>query len=515
MSSKKRSDRESAFRFLYTLRGFAAMETLGDASDSDDKPMDSWSQKYLGQIYTSQLDDVMPKGVEKRYRGSISTTLQELKRGSIIVGIDRRTRLQKHKSGPHGPLPDAIFEVSVSIKGLEGNVRRGLLVLLEEGRIHDWEQLAKKYIKIERLLERHRPELGRLSESFMHKSEKLSEAFEDIFNSVDIDLDIKDIDWQKFIDESLSKLRNIEIPDERAERQLRSFAAQYLEVYKDLIKHDPKGIRLKKLDVSAVEAFGTDLFLLFRFHMNKFLRLLRYSRQQYWIEEIPEYESGYFYIDNEVSFDGNGPLIPIIRHHHAIDRIPEDFVIDLSEWADIREILSDDYKLSEHVDSFTLGGIFSQAVMAIEDEHVETAVILGLVGLEAAMSDVLEYFYGESGTLGTAGEKCRIIKCLLKAGNLHGVTNKEWRAIEGEPKPGFQKGDYRNYHDGLIPVRNGVQHRGERIPSDQMSRVVDFVATARRVSYRLGMWLETKPEMAIGRRCQKNIRWTRRMKQKA
>ena len=41
---------------------------------------------------------------------------------------------------------------------------------------------------------------------------------------------------------------------------------------------------------------------------------------------------------------------------------------------------------SKDIDSFTLGGILSQAAMSIESGHLENAVILELKGLEAAMT---------------------------------------------------------------------------------------------------------------------------------
>ena len=122
--------------------------------------------------------------------------------------------------------------------------------------------------------------------------------------------------------------------------------------------------------------------------------------------------------------------------------------------------------------------------------HLENAIILGLIGLEAALTQTLEYFYGESGDYGTAGVKLQSVNRLLKNTNYANMTKAEfnsfYRLIAGiKNKP---------ESNGLIPLRNNIVHNGYTIPKNEKRNIVEYISAGRRFAYRLSNWIKSEPE---------------------
>jgi len=290
---------------------------------------------------------------------------------------------------------------------------------------------------------------------------------------------------------------------ETTPRIMRQIAAQYLEVFKSIVNQDES----VKCDVNAVEEFGNDFFEIFRHCMNLLIRFFKYDRGQYWLEEL-DTGVGFFFSDTEVKMDGRGPLIPLARHKHSIKPLDSIFLLSSAEWERMRKEIRDKGVLTDS--RLSIGRIFTQAEIALEDSHLEAAIIIAHVAFEASLNLVIEYFSPEKGPTVVLGRKVGFVQCLLGEGFLDGPEpNKHrslWRLIEGTPKP-----DKRNprkpwdYEDGLLPVRNDLQHRTE-FPEISSSRVAEYISAARRLARYLERWIQTEPPKTLIYNCEELLK---------
>ncbi|MFW9889626.1 MAG: hypothetical protein ACFFER_15665 [Candidatus Thorarchaeota archaeon] len=382
------------------------------------------------------------------------------------------------------------------MKGLSGRTHIGLLALLKKGQIDSYSRLGIEMYDLARKVDglpKEVKEKCRISTNQLAHINKVGSILQPIFDLLGLEAALKNDTDQKRAEMLVKELLQTIEEGNIHSIQFRTQLANYLEMYKEAVKYAPSLLREKKIDVGTIETFAEDFFIIFRHYMNLVIRFFKYDCQQYWLQEIPESAGGYFYFTNEIFMDNKGPLIPIARHHHASDMLSEEYLISENDWLGIRETIGNYEQLVQRAGDFTLGGIFSQSDIQLEEDHLENAVILGLVGLEAAMTQTLEYFYGEKGADGTAGKKLGRVRHLLKKANFANMTPGEfdsmYRLIAGT--------DNETEADGLLPLRNEVMHNGRTIPKGDKRIVVEYISAGRRFAYRLINWIKSTPDKTI------------------
>lgn len=492
------------FSFIHTIRNFAALETMGDASEKDGQPFDSWSHEYIGEILRLNLNTLCRLKISTQYEGHVSISLKKLEPTGVIVGVDRISRFQPHKSGGHAGLPAAYFDIKIEIRNLQPNVVESLSTLvLEVNKTNPvllLEELEKDAERVKHLSKTD-DFRTKLWKNRMKQIEQLEAGLEPLLENME-KLGIPIDELRKLTPEKafslLPQLSSTLDQYETTPKIMRQIAAQYLEIFKGIANQD----KSVKCDVLAVEAFGNDLFEIFRHCMNLLIRFFKYNQGQFWLEELDP-GVGYFYIENEVKMNGAGPLIPIARHKHTIERLDSIFLLTLKEWSRIRDELQEYDILIEN--RLSIGRIFTQAEIALTDSHFEAAITIAHVAFEASLNLVLEYFFAEKVPSVVLGKKIGFVQCILQQSLTAGLEPEEyqelWRLIEGKPKPNKKSPRMPwDYEDGLLPIRNDLQHRTE-FPEISPNRVAEYISAARRIARHLDRWIQTKPPKNLAEDC--------------
>lgn len=479
MRRAKRKERWTTFSLDYETRHFAALQSSDRKENKQKERLEVWPKSLLGPVLSCELDTSHLK-LHNEYEGSIDIDLVDLKPSGAVVGEDLKIKLQRH-SESHGHLPTATFHIEIRLRGLDGTLVRSLLGVLKVSSKADRAFLIQdRFKRQQRTLERFRRGEPREGEASKEDVEKLELVLNQVKGQYGFDVSDEQI-WSMFEDSMPLFAQLAQLADPKGV-DYRFRLGDYLELYKTSRKQSriPRG---PKIDISRIEDFAEDLFDIFRHYMNLVIGLLRYDRQQYWLEEIPGTAKGYFYLYNEVRMNGKGPLIPSSRHQMEIERLPEDYCISEEEWNQLRSVATDAAALSARAGSFSLGGVFSQAMIAVEEGRLETAVILGMVGFEGALS-LLEEHYGKPDARSRYRDRVDWAKERI-GGNLPPcrLGNEDvtvWRCVEGVPKKGIRNaGRYYDYEDGLIPVRNAVIHDKKEIMGKDQKRIVGYIVAAR------------------------------------
>ena len=476
----------TTFEFSYAIRNFVALETLGNKPA--ESPFDSWSELFLGNVLDIELKNMEKK---QQYSGEVSIEITDLELTGTIVGVDRVTRLQPHKSGGHGGLPTAILKVKIDIANIGDLLKRNLSKLIEEAnRAHPISLLEEVLTRPER----ENDELQKtdfrfqLLKNYMERTSKLQDGLSPLLKELGVTKEVLDSITPEKALSILSIATNMLSKYETSNEQSRGFLAEYLEIYKTTIRNFDNSF-----DVKEIEEFGNHFFLIAKEAINTLIRHLKYNHSQFWLEEIVEDSPGYFYIQNEVFMDGKGPLIPVARHLNTINMLDSMFLISLEDWNQIRNELH----AREKLDALTIGRILTQAERSLQENYLEAAVVISHVALEAALTNLIEYMLDGKSSPATIGKKVAFIQCLSKSAisehALFHIDDTDWRLIEGKPKAGKKKPrKYYDYEDGLIPVRNDIQHRSY-FPIISQKRIGEYMLATRRISLALAKWIETNP----------------------
>lgn len=496
------------FSFAYIIRNFAALETMGDASRKDGKPFDSWGLSYLGEILRLNLNELRRLKTTRCYEGHVSISLRKLESTGVMVGVDRKSKFQSQKSGGHAGLPTVYLDVEVEIRDLQPIVLESLSTLIEEASQSNpvllLEELGKDAEKTKYLSETDdfRTQLWKNRQKQMEKLEAglgpLLKQLEKMGVPID---ELKKLTPEKAFS-LLPQVTTTLSQYDTTPRIMRQIAAQYLEIYKGIASKDKSA----KCDVTAVETFGNDFYEIFRHCMNLLVRFLKYDQGQFWLEEL-EPGVDYFYIDTEVKMDGKGPLIPLSRHKHSIEMLDATFLLSEDEWVTIKKELQ---KYDVLIESrLSIGRIFTQAEIALVDTHFEAAIVIAHVAFEASMNRVLEYFFTEKIPHGF-GRKVGLLQFILERASLAGLDSETyhdlWRLIDGKPKP--NKRNPRkpwDYEDGLLPIRNNLQHRTE-FPEISSKRVGEYISAARRLARHFDRWIQTEPPKDLADNCKEFLK---------
>jgi hypothetical protein len=509
MSGMRRRNQTTNIEFKYVIRNFIALET--EYKEDEDKKFEEWSSKYLGSLLETSIDSIDFRNLSKKYEGKISIALEKLEKGSVIVGQDLRAKFQPYKSSGHGPLCNGVFKVKISLKGIDGKAILGLHALLKRARINSWNELFQEFYNLTKKLGRIPAECQNdtpITKNIQNYFDRAKAFSLPLLEAFGIDSVPNDEVNPKEVSDFLENLTRFLNRSDIRGTQFRGQLGTYLEMYKELIKLPISILRDKKFDVDSVEKLGTDIFQIFRHCMNLIIRYFKYDKQQFWLQEIPDSYSGYFYVMNEVSFNGKSPLIPIARHHHTSEFLSEDYMILESDWNDIKDELSNYEFLVKSSGDFTLGGIFSQSDSLLEADYLENAVILCVVGLEAAMTQTLEYFYGEEGANGTAGVKLRRLEKFLNNILFPLASRDELKSVFGLISMKTEKIEDK----GLLQWRNDIIHNQVSIPKNLKKRIVKLISVGRRFAYQLLNWIESEPDKQVA--IQKDRQQKRRVKPK-
>ena len=490
----RRMNQTTNLEFKYVIRNFIALET--EYKEDEDKKFEEWSSNYLGSFLETSIDSIDFRNLSKKYEGNISIALEELETGSIIVGQDTRTKFQPYKSSGHGPLCNGVFNVKISLKGVDGKTILGLYALLKKASINSWNKLIQEFHNLSKKIGKIPAEYQRdtpITKNIQKQFDKAKAFSLPLLEAYGIDYEPNDDENPEEVSDFIENLTKFLNRSDIKGTQFRGQLGTYLEMYKELIKLPISILRDKKFDVESVEKFGTDIFHIFRHCMNLIIRYFKYDKQQFWLQEIPDSYSGYFYVMNEVSFNGKSPLIPIARYHHTSEFLSEDYMIHRSDWNAIKDELSNYESLVKSSGDFTLGGIFSQSDSLLEENHLENAVILCVVGLEAAMTQTLEYFYGEEGANGTAGFKLIRLEKLLNTIRFPLASRDELKSVFNLI---FMKTE-KIEDKGLLQWRNDIIHNQVTIPKNLKKRIVEIISVARRFAYQLLNWIESEPDKQV------------------
>ena len=488
----------TTFEFSYAIRNFVALETLG--SKPAESPFDSWSDLFLGNILNIELNS-MEKN--QQYSGRVSIDLTSLELTGMIVGVDKITRLQPHKSGGYAGLPTAVLKVKIEINNIGDLLKKNLSRLIEEAN-----RAAPISLLEETLGHRERVNdesqgtdfRSQLAKNYLARVSRLQEEFSPVLEELGVTKEVLGSITPEKVMSALPIATNILAKHETSKEQSRAFLAEFLEIYKSTVRDFDDSF-----DVKEVEEFGNHLFLIGKEAINTLIRNLKYNHSQFWLEEIVEDSPGYFYIQNEVFMDSKGPLIPIARHLNTINMLDPMFLISLQDWHQIRSELH----AREKLDALTIGRILTQAERSLQEGYLEAAVVISHVALEAALTNLIEYVLDGKSPPATIGRKVAFIQCLangaIPENALFHIDGTDWRLIEGKPKAGKKKPrKYYDYEDGLIPVRNDVQHKSY-FPVIGRKRVGEYLLATRRVSSALAKWIETKPPKGMLDDCERML----------
>jgi len=470
---------------------------MGDSSKENGKPIDSWNKDYLGEILRANISELRRLKTTKNYEGYVSISLKQIESTGVIVGIDKRSKFQVQKSGGHAGLPTVHLDVIIDIQNLDSNLLESLSTLLDEATKSDpitlIEELEKDEDKVKQLAESD-DFRARLWAKRMKEMEIIGTGLEPLVKQLE-SIGIRLNELEKLTPENalslLSQSKTILKQYDTTPKFIRQqLTAQYLEYFKGLANQD-KSI---KCDVNTVETFGQDLFEIFRNCMNLVISFLKYDQGQFWLEEL-EPGAGYFYIETEVKMDGRGPLIPLSRHKHTMEMLDASFLLTENEWGLIKEELQKYNVLTDH--RLSIGRIFTQAEIALEDAHLEAAIAIAHVAFEASMNQILDYFFVDKVPVSGFGKKVGLLQFIMEKASFAGLDSKDyydlWRLIDGKPKDNRTNPRKPwDYEDGLLPVRNDLQHRSE-FPDVTPRRVGEYILAARKLARHLDRWIQTKP----------------------
>jgi hypothetical protein len=177
-------------------------------------------------------------------------------------------------------------------------------------------------------------------------------------------------------------------------------------------------------------------------------------------------------------------------------------VLPKEEWPSIKK---DMQSTSSSMDgALPIGRIFTQAEIAMTEEHLEAAIIIAHVALEASLNRVLEYFYENRTPNVVLGKKLGFTKCLMRKSYLSEDSvplAERWRLVEGKPKSG-RKNPRKpwDYEDGLLPIRNNLQHR-TLFPEIGARRVAEYISAARWIARHIERWLRSSPSKRLAKDC--------------
>jgi len=248
----------------------------------------------------------------------------------------------------------------------------------------------------------------------------------------------------------------------------------------DKLSSAQKGTKRKPagVDPGLTESFGEDVFRITQYYWNLIIRYLRYEGSQYWLEEIPSYEIGQFFIKNSAS------ILPYATIQMDLMLISDEVdYVTHEKWNEFLEVTNDITLLERYSGGFEIGGIFSQAMTSLVNKEFEVSAILALIGLDYAMAEVLPIIRpGFTGS--TPGKRIPVVRKEFKVRGKLNLMDKEyhdsWDVIMHE----------RN-KTGLLFLRNRVVHEELKLSSSDnvlRSDILEMIKTARLLAYRLTAW---------------------------
>jgi hypothetical protein len=245
----------------------------------------------------------------------------------------------------------------------------------------------------------------------------------------------------------------------------------------------------QNVDPESTELFGEDLFHLLRHYWNLVIRYLRYERLQYWLEEFPSYELGQFYINNSVTVNCN-VVIPCVSIRMELMLITDEIeYLDQEKWIETIQTTQDMQLLEKYSGGFEIGGIFSQSLRSLIDREFENAVILALIGLDSAMSEIMQIIRpGFKGS--TPGQRIPVVRKEFKVRGMLDFSEDDFDSSWNIMMNGKEK-------KGLLFLRNEVVHDDRKLPSsdsDLRADILQMIKTARLLAYRLSIWKRTQPK---------------------
>jgi hypothetical protein len=207
----------------------------------------------------------------------------------------------------------------------------------------------------------------------------------------------------------------------------------------------PRGV-----DPRAAKQFADDFFHLLMHFWNNVIRYFKYEEAQHWVEEVPGHASGLFYVRNRVTLDGT-EILPQMTAHVRQEVLRHN-LIDRNRWAEVIGVIEDGNRLQDYEMDWTVDGILSQAISHLTKGELLSAIVLGGVALEEAMTRALFHVDPEKYDEKGIGEKIRKVHKMIGPEELeYNQENwiRDWRYLNfGNKETG----------NGLTQVRRRLQH---------------------------------------------------------
>lgn len=141
--------------------------------------------------------------------------------------------------------------------------------------------------------------------------------------------------------------------------------------------------------------FAYALFELIANRWNRVVDYLKYNEYQHWVERYPTRFRELFYIDNEVTLDGE-EIIPFATSHYllAINRL-ESHYIDAEKWKRMIESFDNPAESSVTVEKSICNSLFSESLQRLSENELAAAVVIAGTGLENVLTYALWAYESE------------------------------------------------------------------------------------------------------------------------
>jgi len=527
-------------RFVITYRhsGFAALkaENVPPTEKLDGRSL--WGG-FAGELLDFGFDSFQPDKSDSKYDGHIRIVLKELEHESF----EKTSRTLDLQRTPYGylRLPTAVVDATIDIDNVPNIVRRTLAWYSKKTADIDYVSLARKdlpkFLSLLHTLFRNdekalfeyvkryrekpdaihvlaRPDDEKFEQDFEERRKKSGEPelSEEEKKAVSIlqrlirrlKLDSKDAmppEMFRVIGEELGHLAETRAESlKRNDKSGRLLRMHRWSKLNDLVSRISTGKvrRPQDVDFAITESFAKDLFFTFRHYWNLIVRYLKYERMQFWMREVAAHEYGMFFINNPVVCDGT-EIVPYATVQMDLLLLTrEEQYLTKDDWKDVQSVTAEIQNLERLAGGFQIGGVFSQAFQSLTDQEYETAVILGLIALDTAMTDLLTIIkpkYAHS----TPGPKVPVVKKYFESGNRLGLTETEW-----DQTWSLISNDRRH---GLLELRNEIVHEGKKLAhNDPKTRtdVLERLSAARLMAFRISVWTKMQPR----RKLQGRQRWS-------
>ncbi len=480
---------ENVFEIEYHRDSFFAIRP---ESGTPEGPSEVPEYPDATMLFSRCIEDVREISEEMHLPGTITITLDNIDVPGITLGEHFEVLFADSKHGGC-QIPRANFTIRIELEKYNKNARTGLRWNAGLVRNFDWKHHIKENLKQGFALAKRI--LDDADYAPTHTEKKQYEKWERTITLLET---LKGEGFtrnnlgalQSEVEKLIPRFAEFREADDKDGGSRRSILASSL----DEAPKKMEGFRDKKVERGFLDAqeLAKYVFRVFRYYMNKVIRYFKYERMHHWLKEIRESESGYFFIKNRVTWNGQ-EIVPYGVHSVIMSMLKMDEVyMDETDWWNSVEIVDDPDALDRYAEGFELGGIFSQTYEALAESKLEQAVILAITAIEAELNFILE-------------DQRRKPKCIDNPFSPKDKMGRETTAV------GYMMGSGRNYFtedvlqveerfldrwwkdaDDARSLRNRVIHDKMPISKNKKNRrmILRQLDSVRLLTYALDRWRE-------------------------